>query len=714
MSRRNDAVFNRAPNSDTRIFYVIILLERVGVALIVGSRGVVSAGGSFLLVFQRGSCDGNFDSLDAWELLSGAAWFSLHVCIGEFCFTAKPQPFKAAADRTPGKPKSQLNLSTGQHYNNVFPEIFVSKESNQSDSENEWHKLLKPFDLDELRKSFNKITPYQLSKLLELPIDVPTSLKLFQWAGSQKGYCHTFDVYYVIIEKLGAANEFKAIDRLLMQIKEEGVVFRESLFISIMKYYGIAGLPVIYNTLTHALSKRNRVIEAVKLLEEMFLMGCAPDVQTFNDVIYGLCKLDRIHEAAKVVDRMLLRGFTPDALSYGLLMQGLCKAGYVDEARALLHKVPNPNVVIFNTLINGYVASGRFEEAKTVMYDIMLSIDCKPDVFTFNILIHGLCKQGCLCSALDLVNEMERKGCKPNVITYSILIDGLCKEGRVEEVGNMLNGMSAEGVRLNTAVYNTLINALCKGGKIHEARDLFDEMSRKGSKPDIFTFNSLISGLCKVINGSNIGWGEIQEALKLVNEMLFRGCPLDEITCNGPIKALCRAGAIEKGLGLFEEMTRKGFVPSNISCNILIDGFCKARKVDNALEFLKEMIHRGLTPDLVTYNSLINGLCRTGRIREALSLFDKLEAEVIYPDAITYNTLISWHCKEGMFDEACLFIQRGVESGFIPNDVTWFILVNNCVRLKVERIGLQIGPANVHIPSIWINGLLLFRMALMV
>ncbi|KAK8543591.1 hypothetical protein V6N13_076394 [Hibiscus sabdariffa] len=345
----------------------------------------------------------------------------------------------------------------------VFSSDYHSK-SNQSDSENEWHALLKPFDLDELRKSFNKITPFQLSKLLELPLDVPTSLKLFQFAGSQKGYCHTFDVYYVLIEKLGAAKEFKAIDGLLMQMKEEGVVFRESLFILIMKCYGRADLPgqttrllldmksvyfceptfrsyntvlsilvagncykvtpnvfydmlnkgispdvhsfglvmkalcmdnevdsacsllrdmtshgcvpnsVIYNTLIHALSRRNRVNEAVKLLEEMFLMGCAPDVQTFNDVIYGLCKLNRIHEAVKVVDRMILRGFTPVAFTYGLLMQGLCKTGQVDEARALLHKVPSPNVVLFNTLINGYVASGRFEEAKAVVYDIMLSI----------------------------------------------------------------------------------------------------------------------------------------------------------------------------------------------------------------------------------------------------------------------------------------------------------------------------------------------------
>ena len=41
----------------------------------------------------------------------------------------------------------------------------------------------------------------------------------------------------------------------------------------------------------------------------------------------------------------------------------------VDEARALFNKVPAPNVVLVNTLINWYVTSAWFDEAKAVMYD---------------------------------------------------------------------------------------------------------------------------------------------------------------------------------------------------------------------------------------------------------------------------------------------------------------------------------------------------------
>ncbi|WCJ36467.1 Pentatricopeptide repeat (PPR) superfamily protein [Euphorbia peplus] len=436
--------------------------------------------------------------------------------------------------------------------------------------ETEWEKLLKPFDLKELRNSFNRITPFQLCKLLELPLDVSTSMQIFQWAGSQKGYGHTYEAYYLLIDKLGEAKEFKAIDGFLLQMKEDGIVFRESLFICIMKYYGKANLPgqatrllldmkgefsceptfksynaaldilvtgncpgvasnifydmltkgvspdvytfglvmkalcmvnevdnacsllrdmtkygcvpnsVVYQTLIHALSKRGRVTEAVKLLEEMFLMGCVPDVDTFNDVIHGLCRLNRIHEGAKLVDRMLLRGLTPNDMTYGVLLHGLCKIGQVNEARALLDKVPVPNTVHFNIMINGLVKSGRLDEAKVFLYNIMSNYGCKPDIFTFSTLIHGLCKKGQMGSAFELTNEMAANGCDPNATIFTVLLNGFCKKGQLEEAGWVLDQMSAKGLVLNIVGYNSLICALCKADKLHEALNLLGEMASKG------------------------------------------------------------------------------------------------------------------------------------------------------------------------------------------------------------------------------------------
>lgn len=438
--------------------------------------------------------------------------------------------------------------------------------SNDTESDTEWERLLKPFDLKQLQRSLSPISPFQLCKLLKLPLDIPTSMEFFQRAGAQMGYSHTFDVYSILIDKLGAVGEFKVIESLLKQMKEEGVVFHESLFLLIMKHYGKAGLPgqaprllldmrsvysceptfksynvvleilvaggcpkyapnvfydmlsrgvsptvftfgvvmkalcmvnevdsacsllrdmtkhgcvpnsVIYQTLIHALSVNNRVSEAVKLLEEMFLMHCEPDVETFNDVIHGLCRAGRMQEAVKVLNRMLRGGFKGDALTYGFLMHGLCRMGKVDEATDLLNQIPNLNTTLYNTLINGYVSSGRFEEAKDLLYNSMIVAGYEPDAFTFNIMIDGLCKKGNLASALEFLNEIIMKGFDPNVITYTILINGFCKQGRLEEATEVVNSMSAKGLSLNTMGYNCLISALCKSGKIQDAIQMYGEM----------------------------------------------------------------------------------------------------------------------------------------------------------------------------------------------------------------------------------------------
>ena len=65
------------------------------------------------------------------------------------------------------------------------------------------------------------------------------SMEIFKWPGARKVYFHSFDVYYALIDKLGAAGMFKVIDRLLIQIG-----FKDSLFVLIMKYNGRAGLPL--------------------------------------------------------------------------------------------------------------------------------------------------------------------------------------------------------------------------------------------------------------------------------------------------------------------------------------------------------------------------------------------------------------------------------------------------------------------------------------
>lgn len=60
----------------------------------------------------------------------------------------------------------------------------------------------------------------------------------------------------------------------------------------------------------------------------------------------------------------------------------------------------------------------------------MIKGGCKPDVFTYKILLNGNCKMGYSVAAIQLLRKMEKEeNCMPNVVSYCTVIDGLCKEG---------------------------------------------------------------------------------------------------------------------------------------------------------------------------------------------------------------------------------------------------------------------------------------------
>ena len=53
-----------------------------------------------------------------------------------------------------------------------------------------------------------------------------------------------------------------------------------------------------------------------------------------------------------------------------------------------------------------------------------------PNVFSYNILINGYCKNKRIDEARSLFDEMSNKGVAPNVVTYSTLIGGFCEVER--------------------------------------------------------------------------------------------------------------------------------------------------------------------------------------------------------------------------------------------------------------------------------------------
>nr|KJB80589.1 hypothetical protein B456_013G105500 [Gossypium raimondii] len=90
----------------------------------------------------------------------------------------------------------------------------------------------------------------------------------------------------------------------------------------------------------------------------------------------------------------------------------------------------------------------------------MSADNCKPDRFTYNIFIHGVCKVGVIDEAVRLVKQMESFGYSLNVYTYTILIDGYCNARKVDDPFRLIETMKKRNVFPNEATVRSLIHGV--------------------------------------------------------------------------------------------------------------------------------------------------------------------------------------------------------------------------------------------------------------
>ena len=175
-----------------------------------------------------------------------------------------------------------------------------------------------------------------------------------------------------------------------------------------------------------------------------------------------------------------------------------------------------------------------------------------PNVYIFNILIRGFCKNSMVVEGFKFFKLMERFKCDTDVVTYNTIVDGLFRERKVGIAHKVVKGMSKKGLDLNPNVvaYTTLVRGYCMKQDIDEALVIFQEMISRGLKPNRITYNTLIKGLSEVHK-----YDKIKEILEGIGED-GRFILVDTCTFNMLINAHCNARNIDEVLNVFKKIGR--------------------------------------------------------------------------------------------------------------------------------------------------------------
>lgn len=137
-----------------------------------------------------------------------------------------------------------------------------------------------------------------------------------------------------------------------------------------------------------------------------------------------------------------------------------------------------------------------------------------PDVVTYNALIDGCCKTYRIQRALELFEDMKKRGCAPNRVTYDSLIRYYSATNEIDRAVEVLRDMQ----RLNHGIpssssYTPIIHALCEAGRVVEAWSFLVELVDGGNVPREYTYRLVCDKLCLAGEDGLLG-DEVHERIK--------------------------------------------------------------------------------------------------------------------------------------------------------------------------------------------------------
>ncbi|KAL2938415.1 hypothetical protein RDABS01_021864 [Bienertia sinuspersici] len=232
--------------------------------------------------------------------------------------------------------------------------------------------------------------------------------------------------------------------------------------------------------------------------------------------------------------------------------------------------------VHLNTLIKSNRVDLAFE-----YFCGMMDSGMNISVFSWTIVVSGLCNIGELKMARELVEEMLEKGVKPNIITFNTLVDACSRRWKFEELDMVLCLMEREDIQFNDKTYTLLVEGYSASSKVDEAKRLLLEMQDNGFEAKTYLYFVVIRGYCRL--------GNIESGVSLLRIMQER----EIVACDGIYQCLiccmCKDGEMDQAKEFVNELLNKGGEVSHVMFNALKDGYQKAGMMDE-LEEMKSRV----------------------------------------------------------------------------------------------------------------------------
>ncbi|KAL4199125.1 hypothetical protein AMTRI_Chr03g143300 [Amborella trichopoda] len=357
----------------------------------------------------------------------------------------------------------------------------------------------------------------------------------------------------------------------------------------------------------------------------------------------------------------------------------LCKEGQLDEAMKLFYTLSKPNIVMYNTLIVGFICN-RLAKNALEFYSKLVSNGLKADHYIYSAAMKACTELQELRLGMAIHSQIILNGVNPsNSLQFSANLNPadyceFCEHFPASSLLGLgfkpLGSLHVLIVKHGPSYYNcpfaasTLICAYCEILAIDLARKIFDRLSDK----NVEVWNTMINGYLQ-----NNFSGEALELFQLIlvsklqpdivtllaveksplilsNALIamYRMVERDLVSWNTMVSASVQNGFDLEGLKPVREMLRLGFHPYSITVTALTSASSNLRDSRRLESYLIDMYAKS---GLITVSELV---------------FDK----IIERDTVVWHAMIACYVQNGVGDKAFAIFQEMQEQGCTPNSVT--------------------------------------------
>nr|XP_004250876.1 pentatricopeptide repeat-containing protein At2g22410, mitochondrial [Solanum lycopersicum] len=408
-----------------------------------------------------------------------------------------------------------------------------------------------------------------------------------------------------------------------------------------------------------------------------------PDNHTFP-LLFKICsRLGLYYMGQEILVHVLRIGYDGDVFVHNALIHFLVSCGFLEDAYKVFDDSSVRDLVSWNSMINGYVRSGRSREALMV-FEKMKMESVEPDEVTIIGMV-GACAQ---LEDLELGRKLHRyfrdKCLYFSVPLCNAFMDMYMKNGSLNEAKALFDSMDERTV----VSWTVMISGFAKFGCLDEARRLFNEMQEK----NIVQWNALIGGYVQAKHG--------KEALVLFQEMQTMNIKPDEVTMVSCLSACAQLGALDIGIWIHHYIKKHKLCSTVSLGTALVDMYAKCGNIEKMLQVFHAMPIR----NSLTWTAAIGALAHHGNGHDALSYFLKMVDSGLRPDDVTFLGVLSACCHGGLVEEGRkFFTQMTTKFNILPKSKHYACMVDLLGRagLLEEAYELVRGVPNEADASVW-------------